>query len=79
MGFTVLVDMLQYNGTSSELHHLHVEAQRIAVEAGVSRIAEMFSKNPVLKTFSQTYSKKTGAVTMEFNDKTHAERWLNLY
>lgn len=78
-GFTVLVDMIEYNGTSSDLHHLHVEAQRISVEAGVSRFAEVFNNNPILKTFSDIYSKESGAITMAFHDKTHAERWLDLY
>lgn len=78
-GFTVLIDMIKYNGTASGLHHLHIEAQQIAVDAGVSRIAELFNRNPVLKTFSESYSRETGAITMTFHDKLHAERWLDLY
>lgn len=78
-GFTLLVDLTQYNGTSTELHHLHVGAQRIAVKAGLSRAAKIFSSNPLLKLFFDSYSKESGANTMAFKDRSHAERWLDLY
>jgi hypothetical protein len=78
-GFTMLADMTSYDGTSSGLHHLHFEAQKIAVAAGVSRVAEIFNKNPILKSFADMYSKESGAITMPFLEKLHAERWLDLY
>lgn len=78
-GFTILADLTCYNGTSKELHYLHIEAQKLAVEAGVSRVGEVFPANPVIKVFSDAYSKETGAKTMAFNDKEHAERWLDFY
>jgi hypothetical protein len=77
--FTLLADLSHYNGTAYELHHLHIEALKLAMKAGLSRIAEVFSANPVVKMFSETYSKESGANTMAFKSFEHAERWLDLY
>lgn len=78
-GFTLLVDLTQYNGTSAELYHVHIESLKLAVSAGLSRAAEVFSKNPLLKVLFDTYSKESGANTMAFQDDTQAEKWLDLY
>lgn len=79
-GFTTLVNLTQYTGTSKELLNLHVDAQKISVEAGLSRVAEVFSRNPlVLKLFADSYAKESGAMTMAFQDTSQSEKWLDLY
>ena len=78
-GFTLLMDLTRFNGASYEMSNNYVEAQKLAVEAGCKRIAEVIPSNPLIKMLSKDYSKKTGASVMTFNDIKHAERWLDLY
>lgn len=77
--FTLLVDLTQYNGTTPEFQYLHIETQRMAINKGLSRIAEIFASNPIIKIFFETYAKESGANTMSFSNIDHAERWLDLY
>ena len=77
--FTILVDMTRYSGSAYELNDIHIRAQKLSIEAGVKRIAEVIPANPLIKMLSEVYSKKSGALPMTFNDIHHAERWLDLY
>lgn len=77
--FTLLADLTQYTGTSSELSGIHIEALKLAVNSGLKRAAEVFSNNPLLKVLFECYAKETGANTMEFIDVRQAEKWLDLY
>lgn len=77
--FTLLVDLTQYSETSSELYNIHIDALKLAVNAGLKRAAEVFGNNPLLKVIFECYAKESGAITMEFNDMLQAENWLDLY
>jgi tRNA U34 5-methylaminomethyl-2-thiouridine-forming methyltransferase MnmC len=77
--FTLMVDLTHYDGTSSGMHSIHVEAQKLAMLKHLSKIAEIFSENPMVKMFSEMYSKESGINAMAFKNKEHAERWLDLY
>jgi len=77
--FTLLVDLTQYTGTSSELYSIHIDALKLAVNSGLKRVAEVFGHNPLLKVLFECYAKESGANTMEFTDAQQAERWLDLY
>lgn len=77
--FTLLVDLTQYLGTSSELYNIHIDALKLAVNAGLKRAAEVFGNNPLLKVIFECYAKESGAITMEFTDMLQAENWLDLY
>jgi hypothetical protein len=77
--FTLIVDLTHYDGTSSGMHNIHVEAQKLAKQKHLSKIAEIFSENQMVKMFSEMYSKESGINTMAFKSMDHAERWLDLY
>lgn len=77
--FTILADLTQYSGTSSELYSIHIDALKLAVNAGLKRAAEVFGNNPLLKLIFECYAKESGAITMEFTDMYQAEKWLDLY
>jgi hypothetical protein len=79
-GFTFLVNLTQYTGTSMELINLHIDAQKILVNAGLSRVAEVFAGNPlILKLFAESYSKESGAIKMTFENIQIADKWLDYY
>ncbi len=77
--FTLIVDLTHYDGTSSGMHNIHVEAQKLALQKHLSKIAEILSENQMVKMFSEMYSKESGVNTMSFKSIEHAERWLDLY
>lgn len=77
--FTLLVDLTQYAGTSSELYSIHIDSLKLAVDSGLKRAAEVFGNNPLLKVLFECYAKESGANTMEFMDAQQAEKWLDLY
>ena len=77
--FTLIVDLTHYDGISSGMHHIHVEAQKLAGQKHLNKIAEIFSENQMVKMFSEMYSKESGINTMAFKSVEHAERWLDLY
>ncbi|WP_010243152.1 hypothetical protein [Acetivibrio cellulolyticus] len=77
--FTLLVDLTQYGGTSSDLYSIHIDSLKLAVNSGLKRAAEVFNNNPLLKLLFECYAKESGANTMEFFDMMQAENWLDLY
>jgi hypothetical protein len=78
-GFTLLVDVTQYIGISPEIYNIHVESLKLAVEAKLSRIAEVFFNNELLKIVFEGYAKESGAIVMTFKNTLQAEKWLDLY
>ncbi|KNY25238.1 hypothetical protein [Pseudobacteroides cellulosolvens] len=77
-GFNAIVDLTLYKGSTSEFIHLHVEAQTLALTAGLNKTAVILRDNPMLKVTIEFIFKQSGAQATYFNSFQTAEHWLSL-
>lgn len=77
-GFTILTDVSQMKTPSTEVGSLHERAQRLLIEAGLKKTAEIIPDNKAIeKMVLQRLSTKSGMVRSTFYDKATAEAWLD--
>ena len=77
-GFTILTDVSQMKTPSTEVGSLHELAQRLLIEAGLKKTAEIIPDNKAIeKMVLQRLSTKSGMVKSTFHDKATAEAWLD--
>jgi len=76
-GFTVLTDLTQAKVALPEIRKLHEDAQKIVMSAGLSKVAEIFPDDAVLKMQQDRISQATSMTKQVFSDRKAAELWLN--
>lgn len=77
-GFNVILDLTQYRGSTSEFTHMHIEAQKLAVNAGLNKTAVVMPNNPMLKVTVDYIFEQTGINALYFNNFASAENWVSL-
>ncbi len=77
-GFNIIVDLTLYKGSTSEFIPLHVEAQTLALTAGLNKTAVVLRNNPMLKVTIDFTFKQSGVQATYFNNFQSAEHWLSL-
>jgi hypothetical protein len=73
-GFTELIDWSDVQGIF--LTDSIEKAQRLAMEAGISKAARVFPRETFAKMQMDTLTKKTSFPVKTFYDKSEAEAWL---
>lgn len=77
-GFTILTDVTNFNTPPQSVAEIHLSAQKILMNGGLSKTAEVILKDKVIeKAVINEYSSKSGMVKSIFNDINEAEAWLN--
>ena len=77
-GFNAIADLTFYKGSTSEYIQLHVQAQTLALKAGLNRTAVILRNNPMLKVSTDFIFTQSGVKITYFNSISAALRWLSL-
>ena len=75
-GFTLLTDVRQMKIHPGSVRGLHEEAQKLIVDAGVRKVAEVHA-DKVAEMQLDGVSKETKMPKQNFNDPLKAEQWLD--
>jgi hypothetical protein len=76
-GYTLLADVSQMKTPPPEVANLHMEAQKICVDEGLKKTAELVEKSFALKMPLDRYSKASKMTKRIFTSKEEAETWLD--
>lgn len=77
-GFNVIIDLTLYKGIASEYIHLHVEAQNLALAAGLNKTVVILKDNPMLKVAVDYILEQSGIQATYLKNFSAAEHWLSL-
>jgi hypothetical protein len=75
-GFTVLADLSQMKQPADDVGALHQQAQKLLLEKGLSRTAEVLD-NASLQKVTDEYATRSKMVKRVFPSTEKAEVWLN--
>jgi hypothetical protein len=77
-GFTVLSDVSQYIPASDEVQRIHAEVARIAMQAGVGKVARVIGKKPLGGMQIKRITKNSGGYeSRNFVTREEAEDYLD--
>lgn len=76
-GFTVLSDLRMMKPPTTEISHLHREAQRLIVDGGMSRTAEVIGKAILIEMQIKKFTQSSTMTKAEFDTPEEAEAWLD--
>lgn len=76
-GFTLLTNATGFKTPSLEVSALHEKSQKIWVEKGLSKTAEILPESATSKIALDRYSKSTGMKKKAFSQEKEAEAWLD--
>ncbi len=76
-GYTLLTDATLMKTPSEEVSGLHEKSQKIWVEKGLAKTAEIVPESAVLKIALKRYANSTGMQKKEFTNRQEAEKWLD--
>ena len=76
-GFTLLTDARQFKTPSPEVAALHEKSQKIWIEKGLSKTAEILPEKASTQIALHRYSKTTGMKKKAFSQEKEAEAWLD--
>ena len=76
-GFTVLTDLTRIQWMSSEWVEVLVNTQRMFIEAGFSKEAEIHPPSMALRMQIDTVSRNSGIQRQVFASRNKAENWLD--
>jgi hypothetical protein len=74
--FTMFADLSKMAIPGPEIAKLHMEAQKITLEAGLSKVAELV-KHGTLDVHLKSYSEESHLFRRPFESGEEAEAWLN--
>jgi hypothetical protein len=77
-GFNAIIDLTLYKGSTPEFVNLHVEAQNLAIEAGLNKAVVILKNNPMLKITIDYILKQSGIHATYLNNFSAAEHFLSL-
>lgn len=75
-GFNLLIDLREYRGSTSEFLPLHIEAQKLAINAGLNKTAVILQNNPMLKITVDYIFQQAGIQASYFDNELAAENWF---
>lgn len=76
-GFTLLTNATEFKTPPAEVAALHEKSQRIWMEKGLSKTAEILSESALTQMTLNRFSKSTGMTKKEFLQRQAAEAWLD--
>ena len=76
-GFTLLTNATQFKTPTPEVSALHEKSQKIWIEKGLSKTAEVLSEKASTQIALNRYSKSTGMKKKAFSQEQEAEAWLD--
>lgn len=77
-GFTLLTDASEMKTPSKEVSDLHEKSQRLWIEQGLLKTAEIIPESAMVQMTLKRYSTSTGMMKKEFQTRDEAEAWLDL-
>jgi len=76
-GFTILVDLRMMKPPATSVTPVHVEAQQMLVEHGLSRTAEVVGNAVLLELQLKKFAQESAMIKAEFNTPEEGEKWLD--
>lgn len=76
-GYTILLDATQMKTPPPDVAALRVEAQKVAVAAGLKKMAELVGQDVLAKMTLDRISRVSGMNKSTFDNKKEAEAWLD--
>lgn len=76
-GFTILSDLTTMKTPTQEIGELHVKAQQVLVDAGLSKTAEVHPASTVTQLSLKRFSEESGMQKGLFPTREEAEKWLD--
>jgi hypothetical protein len=76
-GYTILSDIRKMKAPTQEIGALHVKAQKIVIDAGLSKTAEVHPESMMAKISVDRFSEESGMKKGLFPSIEEAEKWLN--
>ena len=75
--FTILTDVTQMKAPPADVGALHAEAQKVLVDAGLKKTAEVVGQDVITKMAVDRLSRESGMNKGTFGNKKEAEAWLD--
>lgn len=76
-GFTIVTDLRTMKLPATTVASLHVQAQKLLVDLGLDRTAEVVGEAILLELQLKRYAEQSAMSKAEFNTKEEAEAWLD--
>lgn len=76
--FNLIIDLTQYRGSNSDFLSLHIDALKLAVNAGLRKTAVILFDKPMVKVTIDYVFEKSGIKATYFSNRSSAEKWLTL-
>jgi len=76
-GFTLLTNATEFKTPPPEVSALHEKSQKIWVEKGLSKTAEILPESAITQLTLDRFAKTTGMKKKAFSQEKEAEDWLN--
>lgn len=76
-GFTVVADLTEMKAPPPEVGLVHQEAQKLLLDTGLKKTAEVHSADAIAQMAVDRYSKTSGMEKMVFDNTGDAETWLD--
>ncbi len=76
-GYTILSDLVKMRTMPPEAGKMHEQAQKILVDAGLAKTAEVLPQNVILKLQLQRHAESSKMTKKVFASKVEAEAWLD--
>ena len=76
-GFTLLVDIRDFKTPSLSVKPMFEERQRILKNAGLKKVAEVFSHDVIAQMSLDSVARRSGMQKRNFTDMAEAEAWLD--
>jgi hypothetical protein len=77
-GFTILMDAREMKTPTPEVAKLRVHAQKMVVDAGVRKMAELVPAGKTEQITLIRYAKESGMKTKSFENRDDSEAWLDI-
>ena len=75
--FTILTDVTQMTAPPTSIGEMHMKAQKILVDAGLCKTAELLPTAAISQMALDRYSRESGMNKGSFSSREEAEKWLD--
>ena len=75
--FTILTDITQMKPPPKNVGEIHMKAQKVLVDAGLDKTAELLPAHAIAQMAVDRYSRESGMKKGSFSSREEAEKWLD--
>ncbi|ALJ00137.1 hypothetical protein DC20_15615 [Rufibacter tibetensis] len=76
-GFSILTDLRYLEEYSPSIRQMHIEAQKLTIEAGICQLAEVHDLKTSINQLAMAMAEESGIPLNIFDSMQDAEAWLS--